>query len=75
MSEEAPFPVSETFLQPDITDVTTNTNEKIRIINLGGQFLKTAYAMETRKRLRQGLPPPQKTIVENGVQIKVIEVL
>jgi hypothetical protein len=37
--------------------------------------------METRKRLRQGLPPPlmkivhQKTIIENGVQIKVIEVL
>jgi hypothetical protein len=41
MSELAPHNRNpEDFLRPEVTEVTISENEKIRIINIGGKFMK-----------------------------------
>jgi hypothetical protein len=82
MSELAPHNRNlEDFLQPEVSEVTISENKKLRIINIGGKFMKLGYDIENKKRLRQGLPPAlmkivhQETLIENGKTIKIIEVL
>jgi hypothetical protein len=84
MSEEAPVKLSNAckdILEPVTTELTISENEKIRFVDIGGKLLKAGYEMETRKRLRQGLPPPlmrivhQERTVENGVIVYRVEAL
>jgi hypothetical protein len=84
MSEEAPFKLNatcENMLKPEVTEVTTSENVKVRIVNIGGKFTRTGYEIENRKCLRQGLPPSlmkivhQERVIENGVTIHKLEVL
>jgi hypothetical protein len=84
MSEEAPIRLSDAckdILEPVITELTISENKKIRFLDIGGKLLKAGYEMETRKRLKQGLPPPlirivhQEKTVENGIIVYKVESL
>jgi hypothetical protein len=84
MSEEAPVKLSDAckdILEPVITELKISENEKIQFVDIGGKLLREGYKLETRRRLRQGLPPPlmrivhQEKTVENGIVIYKVESL